>query len=185
MPKIINSLVITFVLTVLLSFSTAAVYLEEEKIVGNSFSSGSSNPKTEIVLNEFMANPTGYDNALMPGGEWVELYNKGNWPINLTGWYLTDSGATHILNITVANSSTGTTIMPAHGYLVVYRNGDGDFELNNSGNDSVKLYSPAAVLVDSYDYVDLITENKTWGRIPNGIGVWTSGLTPSLGGPNV
>ncbi len=35
------------------------------------------NVKKLIVINEFLPNPIGKDNDLMPGGEWVELYNKG------------------------------------------------------------------------------------------------------------
>lgn len=184
MRKILFSLFVISAALIVVTTATGAYFSDQDSIQGSNFSTSSSTPQ-DVVLNEFMANPTGADDALMPGGEWVELYNKGNWAIDLSGWYLTDVLATpHSLAITATNSSTGSTMIPAHGYLVVYRNHDGSFELNNS-NDGVRLYNQISVLIDSYNYLDSITENKTWGRIPNGIGVWTSGLTPTPGGSNV
>ena len=165
--------------------------------------------KSPIVLNEFIPDPSGDDNAKMPGGEWVELYNNGSLPVDVDGWYLYDSDNNNELEITANNSDnnnntsdSGETIVPEHGWLVVYRNGDGDFIINNTGSDSIRLYNGPIVtgnLIDLVNYtvaneagsddpalygskgvtnpeplssVSESQEGKTWARYPDGIGAW-------------
>jgi hypothetical protein len=48
-----------------------------------------------VVINEFIPDPEGDDDAPMPDGEWVELYNKGGTDINVSGCVLYDSNDTH------------------------------------------------------------------------------------------
>ncbi|HPS13117.1 MAG TPA: lamin tail domain-containing protein, partial [Prolixibacteraceae bacterium] len=47
----------------------------------------------QLYINEFMASNTGV--VLDPDNEqsadWIELYNKGNSPVDLGGYYLTDN----------------------------------------------------------------------------------------------
>lgn len=138
--------------------------------------------RSPIVINEFVPNPTGADDASMPGGEWVELYNNGSSGVDVNGWILYDSNDTHELFISTGNSDnnnntadSGETIVPAGGFLVVYRNADSDFALNNTGGDSVRLYtntiSGGGVLIDSYSYtLDPVPDNKSFARIPDGTG---------------
>ncbi|MBM2817716.1 MAG: hypothetical protein HW401_306, partial [Parcubacteria group bacterium] len=92
-----------------------------------------SSPKEDeklIVINEFLPNPIGNDNKHMPKGEWVELYNLGDNPINVADWVLYDNNDSHPLKIKLSNSDNdgnlgdgGETIVPPHGFLVVYLNG--------------------------------------------------------------
>jgi len=128
----------------------AVTYDREHKVLEN------------IVLNEFVPNPVGWDRKAMPGGEWVELYNKGDFDIDVAGWFLYDKNDPHELEIKKSNSDndgntsdSGETIVPAKGFLVVYRNGDKDFSLNNH-KDKIRLFNGeiknGAVLVDSYSY---------------------------------
>ena len=91
-----------------------------------------------VVINEFLPDPIGYDNASMPNGEWVELYNNGSDEINLSGFVLYDSIDSNELYITEDNVE-GDLILQPKDYTVVYRNGDSDFSLNNNG-DKVRLY---------------------------------------------
>ena len=72
-------------------------------------------------------------------------------------------------------------MVPSHGWLVVNRNGDPNFSLNN-GSETVYLYN-GGTLIDSFHYT-ATTETKSWGRKPDGIGVWFSDLTPTPGGTN-
>ncbi len=122
-----------------------------------------------VVINEFMPDPVGSDSATMPDGEWVELYNPTGTDIDLTGWYLTDSDSHHVLQITENNTNTGSVIIPARGFLVVYRNGDPDFSLNNN-EDTVKLFDLDGRLIDqhAYSFGNETTENRTIGRCPDG-----------------
>lgn len=137
-----------------------------------------------VVLNEIFANPAGPEDAPMPGGEWVELFNTSGVDIDVAGWNLYDAYDYHRLEITVGNTNTGSTVVPAHGFLVVYRNGDIDFSLNNSG-DTVRLYNGTiggGLLVDVCIYGPVI-EGKSIARIPDGTGEWIDPI-PTPGEPN-
>lgn len=162
-----------------------------------------------VVLNEFVPDPIGGDNWSMPGGEWVELYNNGALDIDVNGWYLYDNDNSHELLISINNGNndnnpfdSGETIVPAGGHLVVFRDGDGDFALNNNGSDSVRLFDgeigAGANLIDFYDYTiasdsdafdalntrgnenmlmpggiwDETWPGKSFARFPDGIGDW-------------
>ena len=63
----------------------------------------------EIVINEIMYDPPGDDN----NSEWVELYNAGSGPVDLTGWSLADNDG----NIF---SLDGAGTLSAGGYLVCH-----------------------------------------------------------------
>jgi len=131
-------------------------------------------PAPKVVINEFIPDPEGDDNAPMPEGEWVELYNLGDAEVNVSGWVLYDSVDTNELYITPENTNTGDTIVPANGWLVVYRDGDGDFSLNQDA-DEVRLYDGYPVadsnLIDETSYASSTT-GQSWARIPDGTGEW-------------
>ncbi|MDD5152493.1 MAG: TasA family protein [Candidatus Pacebacteria bacterium] len=138
-----------------------------------------------VVLNEVLPNPTGLDDAPMPGGEWVELYNNSNVSFDLNGWYIYDS--TDVGEVPVDNAHTGSgTTIASHGFLVVYRNGDGDFILNNDA-DSIRLFtnriSLGGVLVDSYSWTTEKPEGFSYARIPDGVGAWVDPI-PTPGTSN-
>jgi len=135
-----------------------------------------------IVLNEFLPNPKGDDTAVSPDGEWVEIFNRGDVFVSLENWYLNDSDPTHVLPITVNNSivsgplSSGLNLAPQE-FLVVYRNGDSDFTLNNdSGGDQINLYDQLGNLIDQQNYnsglEDVVLENKSFARFPDGYDTW-------------
>lgn len=185
-------------------FSTGAYFSAGADLTGHSFTSGdwasstvgieptgtpaadpTSTPNSAtVVLNEFLANPSSDESAPMPQGEWIELYNTTDSPINLSGWYIYDA-ANHALPIISGNIAGGSTTILAHGFLVVYRNGY-SFSLNQ-GTDTVKLYNgiiSTGTLVDSYLYAGTPTD-KTWARKPDGTGSWTNDHAPTPGEANV
>ena len=120
--------------------------------------------------------------------EWVELYNGTDSAVDVDGWALYDAEDTHELIISDANTDTGDTIIPSGGYLVVYRDGDADFDLDNT-TDWVRLYddqiTDSGELVDSYnyDYGGPIPENKSFARVPDGTANWVD-PEPTPGRPN-
>lgn len=67
------------------------------------------NPVNWVTISEVMYNPRGAESA----EEWVELYNPTGAPVDLSGWTLTDNGATWKI-------PAGTTIGSGQ-YLVVAR----------------------------------------------------------------
>jgi len=129
-----------------------------------------------IVLNEFLPNPEGDDNGGQPAGEWVELYNRGKEDVDVDGWVLYDSDDDHELVISPDNIDADSTVIKPKKFLVVYRDGDADFALNNSGGDTVRLYageiSAGAGLVDAYGYEGRASEGKSFARIPDGADNW-------------
>ena len=192
----------------------------------------SAEVETPVVINEFLPHPDGplcsdpentscdssdpdfifdfgSDSSDMPEGEWVELYNLTGSPVDLFGWYTQDaSGGVGNTDITNLNTLSGTTIIPANGYLVVYMNKP---VWNNTG-DTVKLFNASDVLQDSYAYTSdydycyliptpgeindevasggdidctpgaTIPKNKSYARIPNGTGAFVDPIpTPGLG----
>ncbi len=112
----------------------------------------------EIVINEILPDPFGNDDASMPDGEFVELYNNANEDINLDNFYLEDEFG-HRINI--GNTHTFTTTIDAKNYLVVYMNGFSGF-LNND-EDEVKLFYNN-ILVDDIDY-STTKEGFSWAKL--------------------
>ena len=166
-----------------------------------------------IVLNEFLPNPDGVeynfdfgqDGDSMPQGEWVELYNNSDYDFDLAGWYIKDSLETDVNKIMITDSNTVPvgTIIGSKKWLVVYMN---KAVLDNDG-DTVKLFDDADALVDSHaytsnDYCDIeltpggknstdtlgscagVPPNKSYARIPDGIGGWVDPV-PTPGGINI
>src|SRR5262245_38699730 len=72
----------------------------------------------DVIISEFMADNT-HTLADEDGDydDWVEIYNTSSGPVNLNGWYLTDT----------AGDLTGwrfpNTNLNAHGFLVVFASG--------------------------------------------------------------
>ena len=148
----------------------------------------SSVPDTGIVINEFLPNPRDRDDARKPKGEWVELYNRGDADVDVAGWVLYDENDENELPITNGNTHTGSTIVPAGGFLVVYRDGDSDFALDNRGGDTVRLFDgeigDGANLIDSHAYTIDARKGKSFARFPDGSDDWFDPL-PTPGEPNV
>jgi len=141
--------------------------------------------KDDIVINEFLPNPSGDDCDLRGlEGEWVEIYNRGSDEFNLEDWYLLDSEDNKI-EISEDNTHTGSTIIEAKGsgneWLVVFFNG---CILDNEKGDKISLYDDEGDLIDSYTYKGSVQENKSFARYPDGSKKWYDPI-PTPGGPNI
>lgn len=77
-----------------------------------------------IVITEVMVNPKAADDE---PGEWIELHNPGNLPIDVNGWVLRDAGS----NKVVLKSDKPLLIAPL-GFFVV--GGSADKQLNGGAN---------------------------------------------------
>jgi len=127
-----------------------------------------TNPHT-VVMNEIMPNPFGDDDSSMPNGEWIELYNYGEYLIDLADWKLEDGDGDN-LDITEDNTDTGSTVIAGGEKIVVYRNGDGDFNLSDEG-DEVRLIDEKDLIKDSHEFEET-PEGKTIARFPDAVGPW-------------
>ena len=140
-----------------------------------------------VRINEVLAHTDA------PQVDSIELHNTTGASIDISGWYLSDSG-NNPLKYQVA---AGTEI-PAWGYVVFDEShfnptplapGPNDFALSGSGGDSVWLVIPDAsgLAVDSVvDVVDFgaTFNGVTLGRLPDGSGRLEPLQQPSLGSAN-
>jgi hypothetical protein len=114
----------------------------------------------DIVINEINYNA----GVNADPGDWIELYNKGLFDIDISGWKLTDSDPSHQFIFGAG------TILKSKQYLVVsndlakFKSVFGtvkylhepfffDFGLSNA-TDAVKLYSKSAQLIDEVNYLN-------------------------------
>ncbi|WP_221177344.1 lamin tail domain-containing protein [Nocardioides marmoriginsengisoli] len=112
--------------------------------------------------------------------DWVELKNLGTTAANVSGWKIVDGDASHAATPVVVPANT---IIPAGGYYAIYT------EINQSPGfglgvgDSVNLFLP-----DGTTQVDTTTWGAhaatTWGRCPDGTGVFGDTTTSTRGLPN-
>ena len=115
-----------------------------------------------LKINEFMPDPIGNDDALIPDGEWVELYNPGEYSLDLDGLDLYDNIGSEA-DISISNSNTmNKTVIDPHDYLIVYMNGRNGF-LNNDGFEKISLYKDN-YLIDEVSYSNSV-EGLSWSRV--------------------
>ena len=107
-------------------------------------------PPNVVVINEVMAHSEG-------GPDWIELFNTSGEPVDVGGWFLSDSGS-DLQRYRIADG----TVIPGNGYLVFHEDnsfGEGSldpgrlvpFALSENG-ETVHLYSPGdGVMLDYHE----------------------------------
>ena len=117
----------------------------------------------DLVITEIMNNPDPVSDTV---GEWFEIYNTTGNPIDIVGWTLKDDGTDTYVIISGGESGTGTTVVPANGYLVLGRSDDTmtnggapvDYSYGGSGHtlgngaDEIVLLTPGAVEIARVNY---------------------------------
>ncbi|HNW51596.1 MAG TPA: lamin tail domain-containing protein [Prolixibacteraceae bacterium] len=161
----------------------------------------------QLYINEFMASNTGV--VLDPDNEqsadWIELYNKGNSPVDLGGYYLTDN-----LKKTKKWKIPAGIQIAANGYLLFWADTTNhgfhtNFALSASG-EQIGLSDKSGVLIDSVEYgvqdnalftygagsivaldstlLGVPDPNISMGRKPDGSSDWVLFTTPTPGASN-
>ncbi|MBK7966492.1 MAG: lamin tail domain-containing protein [Bacteroidetes bacterium] len=104
--------------------------------------------------------------------DWIELYNKSNSPIDISGYFLTDNP----VNLDKWTIPAGT-IIPANDYLIIWADEDSsqgpyhaNFKLSGSG-ELLMLLDPSESIVDSTSWGQQTT-NAGYARVPNGTGAF-------------
>lgn len=140
-----------------------------------------------LYINEFMAlnNSTIKDN-FDKYEDWIEIYNAGNFPVDLTGFGLTDDK-----NVPYKWVFTGDVEIPAKGYLLIWASnrdtiiGDfihTNFALSGSG-EFIGLSSPNQIFIDSITFGPQ-TADRSYGRKPDGSSNWQIFVSPTPGMSN-
>lgn len=122
----------------------------------------------EPILNEFMPQPP------TSSKEWVEIKNKGEGSIDLSGWKIDDEPGKSSPQII----DQGTLLAPG-GFLVVTLQSS---KLNDLA-DSVRLLKPDDTVVESYTYNETV-RGQSWAKDSGGNWILTSITTPGTENPN-
>lgn len=146
---------------------------------------------TPVRINEVSGSNDSYIDEYGKKGDWVELYNTTEEPVDIEGMYLTDNLAKPTKYQITKGDTQANTIIPAHGYLVIWcdkrettDNGlHASFKIDGEGG---KLALTAA---DS-SWQDVIIYNAhdartTVGRYPDGTSEVYAMNTSTIGKSNL
>jgi hypothetical protein len=121
-----------------------------------------------IVMNDTYSRGT-------PGNlDWIELYNVGGTPVDLTGYKIYDSGGQ--TGVKSKKPIPAGTVVPAHGFYVVTTDtvspglSDDGFGLS-SGGDEVWLENASGAVIDHVQ-IPAMETTQTYGRYPDGGSTW-------------
>ena len=132
-----------------------------------------------VVINEVLVHPTD------PIADRIELYNSTRGPIDVSGWYLSDSGSNPVKFRIPDN-----TVIPSFSYavfagdqLLAPQQGIG-FAMNRLGDNNLYLLKPNSEGEVSF-FVDEVrfgtaAPGESWGRWPSGLGSMFPMSTPTL-----
>jgi hypothetical protein len=119
--------------------------------------------------------------------DWVEIYNAGVTPVDMSGMYLSDNITEH-----TRWWLPDGTVVPGGGYLLVWLDGEhegepghGSFRLAGDG-EQLMLYDSEARYYAPIDavYFPPQTPDVSWGRFPDGGDEWRAMTIPTPGKPN-
>lgn len=152
---------------------------------GGSPGRAGTGPRGRLVINELLAHTD------PPLEDAVELYNPGASPLDISGWYLSDS----VDNPRKYRIPPGT-VVPARGFRVIYEYqfdspfpaaGDSPFTFNSARPDGCVILAadPAGNPLEWIDSVEFgpSINGVSFGRFPDGSGPWTTLSDLSLGSP--
>ena len=109
---------------------------------------------SDIVINEIMQNPAAVSDYL---GEWFELYNTTDQPIELEGCVVSDDGSDSFTII-------GSLSVPAYGYVVLAKNGDTNPNVNG-GISPDYVYNSHMELTNTDDEIILTCNSVEMDRV--------------------
>jgi len=125
-----------------------------------------------VSINEWMADNTRTAYNPMGGGadDWFELYNHGDAPANLTGYYLTDAAGNPFKFLIPPGY-----VIPPHGFLLVWADdqtptGSGDLHVNfklSKAGSIIGLFGADGVALDYVTFGAQATDISQ-GRFPDG-----------------
>ena len=138
----------------------------------------------DIFINEFMASndTTITDPYYHLSGDWIEIYNAGQYTVNLQNHYLTDDPSDST-KWRIENE----LILEPDAYLIIWADGfnqdyHASFKLAREG-EFIGIYSPELQVIDSLSYTTQETD-ISYGRYPDGGKEWFYFDHPSPGSTN-
>lgn len=126
---------------------------------------------SDVVINEIESNGDATD--------WVEIYNKGNAPVDISGWYITDDDTSRLEKNKTTPLPEGTILQP--GTFFVFDQ-HVNFEFGLGAPDEVNLFTQEQELVEKYSWS--AHAQGTYARIPDGTGALTDTSISTKGTAN-
>ncbi|MBI5411960.1 lamin tail domain-containing protein [Candidatus Peregrinibacteria bacterium] len=124
----------------------AAAVPEATEIATVTLVQGSAEKAGNVLITEFMADPTDVGDE---SGEWIELYNPTNHTINLQNWILSDEGTEqHVFGALTLSSGKYATLCRNKNYLT---NGGVACDYSYGNDIRLKNDGDAIVLKDGHD----------------------------------
>jgi hypothetical protein len=128
-----------------------------------------------VFINEWLtSNQNGLiDPADNDRDDWFELYNPNDFPVDLSGYYLSDT----LTNKTHSRIPNGYSV-PARGFLLVWADNEtgqnsssrpdlhASFDLRRAG-EAIALFAPDGTVIDSLTFTNHTTDVSE-GRFPDG-----------------
>lgn len=142
-----------------------------------------SSAQEGLLLNELCASNHGCQtDAEGRTPDWIELYNSGDRPIDLTGWRIAINGRQQVIDAPLR--------VPAKGHLLLLCDGHPErgpqhlgFTLEKQGG-AVLLIAPDGLrIADLFTYPPL-RANTSMGRAPDGQRTWSLFARPTPGAAN-
>jgi hypothetical protein len=140
-----------------------------------------------VVINELMpVNISVVKDQDNEYDEWIELFNKNNTSIDLSGYYLTDSES----DLTKWTFPSGTIILP-DSFIIVWADSDtlqsglhANFKLSSMG-ETVVFLTPELQIIDRLTYGEVaLNEQPSYARLPNGTGEFSWQQYPTFNSRN-
>lgn len=166
-----DALVINNPLANVTTWSSASSWHPSTSTLGSPGIDESATPPTDaVVVNEVLANSTGPN-------DWIELKNTTSAPIDISGWYLSDS-ASNLLKYAIP----ADTVIPANGFVTfsqlqtfgsIYQ-GANAFALSETGDDVYLSLATAPGVLGAYRttaHFGASAPGVTMGRYATSVGV--------------
>jgi hypothetical protein len=147
-------------------------------------------PSLPLTLNELMANNV----AAVKGPEgdfpdWLEVFNAGRTPLDLSGMYLNDKDDTRSLARIAGGDPAKTTVQPG-SYLVLWLDDRPQLgpnhialRLSSKGEHLSIVDVDGTTVIDDIRFGDQAAD-KSFARMPDGRGAWRPNREPTPGAPN-
>lgn len=126
-----------------------------------------------VVINEFLAKTTVPD-----AGDWIELYNRSDQPVEISGMFLSDD-ADDLPRFRIPDGE----VLEVGDYRVFERSELG-FGLSSFGEKIFLTAADLSRVVDAHNYGEHIEAEVSYGRYPDGADDWYFMPSPSRDGPN-
>jgi hypothetical protein len=139
-----------------------------------------SNEIPDVVINEFMAtNQDAWEDEFGEDADWIELFNREQFDVNIAGYYITDNLA-EPFRWKIPDGYPEKTTIPATGYIILFADKDTlqgplhcDIKLGAEGEE----IGLSVIINNEFHWIDTVTygpqtTNVSFGRYPDGASEW-------------